>query len=600
MTPDPVISRVGGTMNDRGTVEVEWQFDAPDLEAVGRWLRAQPPHAALTLEDRGEKMQRDTYLDGDMWQVWHAGYSLRVRDKGDTRETTLKGLPSRRADRSRAANAPVSRAEHTEADDLAPVMIGGGPVGSRLRLMLRGTEPRPLFRVVTRRHTWVVRAGETLLAEIAIDDTTFEDADGTSSNLKRVEVEEITAGALAGLHAFIGAMQADCALTPAATSKFESGLRAAGLRPGPPDLGPTEITADDLAVDRAYAVVRRRAGEFLARESGTALGEDLEELHEMRVATRRLRAALRVFDEVLPSVLVELRDELAWFAGPLGAVRDLDVQLEYLESLRVEAAWAEGTAMVPLVAQFARQRDEARAALLAALDSDRYARLVRLLRTLLVQAGLLAGPDADSDDTTSRREGRRIIQRRFRRFRDDARALRRDSPHVEYHALRIRGKRLRYSLELFVDLYGRAGARALASLRGLQDQLGELQDLATTDDRLRGLVQSRASELPADTLVMIGRLIERHHDRAREIVRVFPRGRDRVLRDFARLGRELRSQRRARAETLVVDGAAATDEPLSEGTSTALVVVPGSLTRRDPRAVGALRAVVRFVLKRRR
>ena len=580
-------------MNDRGSLEVEWQFEAPDLDVVLRWLRAQPPHAALTLDDRGAKEQHDTYFDGGAWQVFHAGYSLRVRDRGDARETTLKALPPAEGDRS----APVSRAEHTEPGDLAAVVMSDGPVGSRLRLMLGTATAAPLFEVHTRRHAWNVRAGSVVLAEIAIDDTTVRDPAGASSTLRRVEVEEVAAGGLPALTAFLGAMQAECGLTPAAESKFASGLRVTDRRPGPPDLGPTTIAEDDRAVDRAYAVLRRRTGDFLVRESGTALGEDIEQLHDMRVATRRLRAALRVFDQVVPSTLLDTREELRWCAERLGAVRDLDVQLEHLASLRAGVAWAEATAIAPLVAQFQRQHAEARTELIEALRSDRYARLAGVMKTLL-----MAGPAPDAPDIGSREEARRVIRRRYRRFRDDAKRLRADSPHAEYHALRILGKRLRYSLELFVDLYGRPGTRALTALRELQDLLGELQDLATTDERLRDLVQTHAAELPPDTLVMIGRLMERHQDRSREIVRGFARSRSAVLREFERLERLLR---RPADPPPVEPDAPADDAPREAPLPPAIVPASRAIVRiampkrAAPPQLATLRAVVRFLIRRR-
>ena len=512
-----------------GSQEVEWQFDAPDLEAVDRWLRAQPSHAAFALEARAPKRQRDTYFDTPDWRVFNAAYTLRVRAVGDAFATTLKG-------RSTRGSGPVSRAEFSVPGDLDAAIAEPSPVGRRLQLMLRGHAPAPLFTVTTHRRAWLVRRADLVIAEIALDETAIEAPGGALGVLRRVEIEEVTAGSLGALDAFVTAIRAECALTPAADSKFASGLAIAGLKPGDPDLGPTDIAADDRAVDRAYAVIRRRAAEFLAREAGAALGEDVEQLHDMRVATRRLRAALRVFDGVLPQSLMDTRDELRWFAQSLGAVRDLDVQLEHLAGLRDAAGWAEATALAPLVTQFERQHAEARTELLAAMDSDRYARLVATLRSVL-----LAGPQPEADDASSRDEGRRIILRRYRRFEADARALRRDSPHVQFHALRIRGKRLRYSLEFFVDLFGRSGARALTSLRTLQDLLGELQDLATTDLRLRDMVRDLPSELPADTLVMIGRLMERHEARSRGIVRSFPRARAAVLRDFTRLQRILRT-----------------------------------------------------------
>ncbi len=80
----------------------------------------------------------------------------------------------------------------------------------------------------------------------------------------------------------------------------------------------------------AFAVLRRQLAVLRDKEPGTRLGEDVEELHDMRVATRRLRAALALFAGVLPVRAQTFRQELGWLAGVLGAVRDLDVQLEGL------------------------------------------------------------------------------------------------------------------------------------------------------------------------------------------------------------------------------------------------------------------------------
>lgn len=510
-------------MTGSKSLEVEWQFDAPDLAVVDRWLRAQPAYAPVALVDRGEKTQRDTYFDSADWRVFHAGYSLRVRAKGDTSEATLKALV-------RSGQGPARRLEFTEPGDRESLATSEGPVGRRLRLILRASNVRPLFTVTTRRHAWGVRSAEADLAEVALDDTIVSAVDGATAALQRVEIEEVEPGGLAAADAFVHAMESACSLTAVATSKFEAGLRAAGLQPALPDLGPLGVDEDDRATDRAYAVLRRRFGEFLAYEGGAALGDDPEALHQMRVSTRRLRAALRVFDTVLPPAVLAARDELRGVAQVLGGVRDLDVQSERLEALRHASPWEDANALMPLLTQFERERDEARAALLAMLNSEDYARLVESFRNHLI-----AGPPPDMPDSPSSEVSRRVIVRRYRRFRRDARRLRKGSPHAAYHALRIRGKRLRYSLELFVDLYGREGPRALASLRALQDLLGELQDLATTDGRLRDLVRTRADDLPPETLVMVGRLIEQHRARSEEIVAAFPRALAPVLRRFARL-----------------------------------------------------------------
>ena len=102
-----------------------------------------------------------------------------------------------------------------------------------------------------------------------------------------------------------------------------------------------------------------------AKEPGTRLGEDPEELHDMRVATRRLRAALSLFEAVLPVRAQVFREELGWLARLLGTVRDLDVQLEGLAVLSSPAdvhTAADGRdPLVELAALLGREREAARA-----------------------------------------------------------------------------------------------------------------------------------------------------------------------------------------------------------------------------------------------
>ena len=515
-------------MVGRESFEVEWQFDASDLESVAQWLRAQPADAAYSLEERGEQQQHDTYSDTPTWHLYHAGYTLRVRERSDATETTLKAL-------ARRVGGPVSRAEFTEGGPLAEVVTGDGTVGTCLYALLRGHAPLSLLTVETRRRTWLLRHGSTVLAEIALDDTTLQATDGASSHLSRVEVEAVEPGRLDAIAPFVEAMQAACGLIAATATKFECGLRLADLHPTAPDLGATAISPDDRAVDRAYAVLRRRFAEFLTSEGGVALGEDPEYVHKMRVSTRRLRAALQMLQAVLPPSLTEARDGFRWFAEVLGPVRDLDVQLAYLESVRHADGGDDAEAFEPLIAQFQRQRSIAHSDLVEALDSPRYTDLVTAVREALI-----AGPALHAPRVFSREHARPLIRRRYRQFRDDARLLRRASPHVEYHALRVRGKRLRYSIELFNDLFGATGRRVLNSLQRLQDLLGELQDLDATDARLQRLVETPRAELSPMAFVLIGRLIERHRDRSTQIVRAFPRTRHAVFEEFARLERLLR------------------------------------------------------------
>jgi CHAD domain-containing protein len=250
----------------------------------------------------------------------------------------------------------------------------------------------------------------------------------------------------------------------------------------------------------------------------------------MRVATRRLRATIALFADLLPPVLSHLRDELRWVGHELGAVRDLDVQIEALERLRANAAWEDASALAPLVAVVEADRRAEREQLLALLRSARYDVLVSDM-----SATLRAGPPADREQVDVFAYATPILERQFRRLRSDGRLLTETALAAEYHALRIVAKRFRYSLELFGELYGKPAERMTAAVRALQDLLGEHQDAEVATQRLRALV-SRHRDLPPETLVAIGELRERYRTQALIYRERFPR----AFRDVRASGRALR------------------------------------------------------------
>ena len=95
----------------------------------------------------------------------------------------------------------------------------------------------------------------------------------------------------------------------------------------------------------AILVLVRNAAAFDEHLPGAREGQDPVHVHQMRVATRRIRAALRLFGDVLPADASSLNDELNWIAGQLGAARDLDVQVRRLRDTAAELGLSD--ALVP-------------------------------------------------------------------------------------------------------------------------------------------------------------------------------------------------------------------------------------------------------------
>ncbi len=504
--------------------EIEWQFDALDLRPVLRWLAnsgAWTDGGGISVAAVGSVSQADLYLDTDDQRFHRAGYALRIRRVGRRREAeaTLKGLDSA----SSAEPGLRSRREVSErlaGADPALLASAAGPVGERLRAVAGRKRLLPLFEVRTRRRTFTVEAEGSVPGEIALDETAIHPADGgPPARFRRVEVE-LPEASLPALGSFVDELRTACGLQPAGLSKYEAGLLSADIRaPRPERFGSTEIGADATIGAVALAVLRRHFSALLTKEPGTRLGDDIEELHDMRVASRRLRAALSLFRDVLPPAALELRDELGWVGQQLGAVRDLDVQLEQLDGWLAEVPEEDRDALAALRELLEEQRAEARAAMLEALDSRRYEAFVsRFGRTLRARHSRRTGPSS----LPALAVAPDLIEGRWAPFRKGANRIGPASPAAEYHRLRIHCKRLRYALEFLGDLYPGAARPVIRRLVSLQDLLGLHQDADVAIERLRRLAGERGAELRPETIFAMGEIAERYRQNMAELRAEFP------------------------------------------------------------------------------
>jgi CHAD domain-containing protein len=494
-------------------VETEWQFDAVDLRPVEHWLLNGHGGLSLTAVLQATKHQRDCYLDTDDWRFYRAGFSLRLRVTASGAEATLKSLEGAVGDVRR-------RREITEAlnsGELSELLESSGPVGERVRLVAGAHAVGPIFEIQTYRRTFSVQLHDQPPAEVALDETSVPVGETVDPvRLQRVEIE-VADAASSELQAFVQALRADCSLQPAAMSKFELGLFARGLKPpGLPEFGSRSIAASQSIGEVAYAILRRQFAAFLAHEPGTRLGEDPEELHDMRVAARRMRAAMRLFDDALPARAEKHRAEVSWIARALGEVRDLDVQLEQIHAWSAGADGADREALQVLASMMAARRSASRRQLLRALDSRRYERLVASAGALLRrgpsrQALASAGASAQVPVVVI---APGLISRRYRKVRKLGSHIRPDSPPEDFHRLRIECKRLRYALEFFVEIYGKPAQALIQRLVVLQDLLGQHQDAYVAISHLQELSLAHTKRLAPATVFAMGRIAERYAQQA--------------------------------------------------------------------------------------
>ncbi len=519
MSDVPGVSGPSGVTGSPATmpVETEWQFDAIDVRPVERWLAAVPDGAGPRIESGPTSTIIDTYLDTDDWRLYRAGYSLRIRRKGQRLEATLKSLHG-------GENGLRRRTEFSETlagDGAAALLIAPGPVGSRSRLAAGPRPLVPLFDVRTQRHEYHLTIDGVPAGEVAVDRTTIPLGHrAESTRLRRVEVE-VPERLVSAVAPFVASMRLGAALHPATLSKFQAGLLARGFEPVvAPDLGPVAIDASQMVGEVAFAVLRRHLTAVLAHEPGTRIGDDAEELHDMRVATRRLRAALDMFAEVLPVRFTRFREELGWLGDTLGSVRDLDVQLAQLDAWVAESSKEDAVALAPLRDVLEEQRLDARERMLVILNSARYDRLITGFAEALRRGPLRSSKAAAQPVEVVAPE---LILDRYRAVRKAGRRIGARSPLTAYHRVRIRAKRLRYALEFLGDVYPEEIPPLVRRLVAVQDILGLLQDSAVATQRLRAMVAEQGSTLAPSTVFAMGFVARRYKEQVEKLRGRFPK-----------------------------------------------------------------------------
>jgi CHAD domain-containing protein len=323
-------------------------------------------------------------------------------------------------------------------------------------------------------------AEDVLVGEVVDDEVSVMDGARVAARFRELEVEAAESVPDATTAAMVAALTEAGASPTDGTPKYLQALGARASAPPEvvvPELGPDASVGEVVRGAIAASVIR-----LLRHDAGVRLGEDIEDVHQARVATRRMRSDLRTFRDVLdPEWDTSLRDELGWLGGELGTVRDLDVQLARLRGRVAELPVEDRPVAERLVDGLERRREFARTHLLEAMRSERYLalldRLVTAAREPAVQPDVAAAPAALVLGS--------VMERPWKHLRSALDGLPDDAPDADLHLARIRTKRARYAAEAVGSVFGKrahAFARAAAEL---QDVLGEHQDAVVAQTWLR-------------------------------------------------------------------------------------------------------------------
>jgi CHAD domain-containing protein len=288
-------------------------------------------------------------------------------------------------------------------------------------------------------------------------------------------------------------------------SGLEAALAAAGRRPG--DYSgkiDVRLTPRMPAAAALAAVLTSLYDTLTANVPGTVRDLDTEFLHDLRIAVRRTRSALKLGGDVLPGGMAgRFRPEFKWLGDLTTPTRDLDVYLLGYPAMAAGLIAATADELRPFHDHLERSRAAAQRGLARGLRSARFRRLDGEWRHALATA------DAGSRRPTAARLAGSRIRRAHRRVISDGSAITATSPPESLHELRKRCKELRYLLEFFGSLYDPGEQwRAVRELKSLQDCLGEFQDTQVQHDEIRAFATQMMDEraAPAATLLAMGEI----------------------------------------------------------------------------------------------
>ena len=456
-------------------------------------------------EERPRLETRTTYYDAEDLRLARYGITLRYRtgEDGGPRWTLKLPVPGEDLTAHDEINvkSPAGRVPD-EARNLVTAFVRAAPLGA-------------VASIRTRRDRWLLRGleGEEL-AEVVDDVVSVYEGRRVLGRFRELEIEgrQLDRRGLEGVSSLLQSAGATAA------EPIPKVVRALGSRAtGQPDV-PHEIAVSpsDPAGRALQATLARSVLRLMLHDPVTRIGTDAEGVHQMRVATRRMRSDFRTFGPLIETEWAKgLRDELKWLGEVLGAVRDLDVQL-------VRMAHTAGDLepeVRPVFEQLSARHETARAALLEELNGNRYVALLDRLVDALHNPALTPTAEKSCEDQLPK-----LVARPWQKLKKAVKKLRRASSDEAFHNVRIRAKRTRYAAEAVAGALPAAESAAASRLgkrcADVQDVLGDVQDAVVAAEVIEGV--GRQHRQSGAFNFSLGRIAEREYALAEKKKAEFP------------------------------------------------------------------------------
>jgi inorganic triphosphatase YgiF len=354
---------------------------------------------------------------------------------------------------------------------------------------------KPVFETRVRRTIYPISQDGSEI-ELTIDRGKVQ-AGGQSSPLCEVELE-LKRGESAELFRLAQGLAEQVPVQLAVKSKAERGYAlVTAEKPQPIKAAPVAL-APDSSRQAAFQAIAHACLHQLVGNLPAMQGGDPEGLHQMRVALRRLRAAISLFADMLADPQTQqMKAEFKWLTGELGPARELDVFIKQVVK-PVADSKPSGAGVAVLTRDLQQRREDAIARAAEAIESARFRALV-----LDTAAWIETGAWTRNDLARTLREqpipvaAAEQLTKRWRKILKRGARLGTLDPQRR-HKLRIETKKLRYASEFFGGAFpGKKATRRqrdfVASLEKLQDALGDLNDIAVHEGLSERIVDARSA-----------------------------------------------------------------------------------------------------------
>jgi CHAD domain-containing protein len=439
--------------------DVDWDFESPDFRSLVKRPQRMP-----------EELQSSTYYDTPDLRLWARGLTLwhRATVGSELGQWTLR-MPTE--------TGVPSALSWVGENDLVPE-----EVYRILRGTVRRSELTAVVEYATTRRRLVMAAGaeKEPWGEVDDDLTTVRGGSNSGTRFRRISVHlkpgypDVAESVLEHLRGS-GAEETE-------ESRLSFGLGSTPYDDRPPNRSlRRHITiGDTIKANMAAGLDRLLDRDYRVRiDFKSAQPRDV---HQMRVAARRLRSDLRTFGPALdPLWLGHTVTDLRWLGEALGGVRDCDVLATRLEA-ELDQLQGESKATNGLLAELSEQRRAATEQLEAAMNDDRYIDLLdRLHASLRGRLPALADTTVRSADVLPA-----LVRKRWRSLRRRVRKGGDRPSDRELHRMRIAAKRLRYAAEASVPVIGKPAKRTAVAAENVQTVLGEFHDSVAAVQWLQG------------------------------------------------------------------------------------------------------------------